>query len=1370
MATASPLPADSVREALVFLPRDPPRAGRFAVWSLDDHVEAPLGRDGHPLPSHPLALEVALPRGRTVAATGVSALEIKLVDAIDWLATLQGDATTPVTRLAWSQVVRMGLALIARGRIVPGISMAGVDAWRMGPLDPEDKAMLSELAAALPPAAHAVVLADAPAADGKRRPPTAVLDPQWVVGACLDAVADAFVRTAAAPAIVTSPAYAARRPSDVSKTPDWLAAVDRSLAAGARPVLRLDLPHNDDPTPAGDGVADLDLDISATLLLRSNADPSLMVQAEDLWDAPDAVLARLGDDAETDLLLALRRGASVWPPLRRALDDARPSTIELSADEADDLLGPVADELGGAGFEVLWPSGLLKASLTLTAKATTPDPGSVASSGITLDSLLDFRWRALLDGTELTEAELAVLADAKRPLVRLRGRWIAADPQLLQRLRQRRQVRAADLLANAINGTIVVDGQPVELEVDGPLADLAARLRDIDPTHELAEPIGLEAELRPYQRRGLAWLDQMTELGLGGCLADDMGLGKTIQLIALHLHRHRPEIDLAAQRPTLVVCPATLLGNWEREVQRFAPGLPVRRYHGGSRHLDDLAPAEIVVATYGLIRRDRAVLAEIEWGLVVADEAQHVKNPLARTARELRRVPAQARLALTGTPVENRLTELWALLDWTTPGLLGSLDAFKASVAVPVERNHDPEATERFAQQVRPFLLRRKKSDPNIAPDLPPKTETDVIVPLTAEQLSLYESCAQDTLALIEKADGIARQGLIFKLFTGLKQITNHPAHFLKESGPLAGRSGKLEAFDELTGVIVDEGESVLVFTQYVQMGKLLERHLTDRGIDSFFLSGRRAGRQAPRHGGPLPGRRGAGDGPVVESGRHRPESDSGHPRHPLRPLVEPGGRGPGDGPGLPHRPGQVGAGVSAAVGGHDRGSHRRPARTQAPVGRRGDRRRRGVVEPALRRRAARTGGVRVMARRRGFGATWWGQAWVDAIEQRAHLDPNRLPRGRTYARQSRVGPLRIEAGVVRARVAGDRPTPYSVQLTVRPFTDEEWDRALDVIAGRAAHAAALLDGELDPGIVADAAAVGVDLLPVAGEVVTRCSCPDWANPCKHAAAVCYLVADLMDQDPFTILLLRGRDRAGVLAGVRARRRSARREPGRATTKGRDDHALGPRVAQRDIPIGIDARQVWKGAGDQQRDRLLARPPLAVPRHAGPPAALGLDPPESSGLNRIDLGALASDAAQRALAVLADDASSGLELTRTQDLARRAADAIAASAFDDLARRSGTPAPTLLAHAVGWRHGGAEGVDVTDTTWTPSPEQLAPGRSALVESGVTPRVRDNRLSAGLFQLRLGRSGQWYRFERRQGSWELAAPPDRDPAELLVSSD
>jgi SNF2 family DNA or RNA helicase len=328
-------------------------------------------------------------------------------------------------------------------------------------------------------------------------------------------------------------------------------------------------------------------------------------------------------------------------------------------------------------------------------------------------------------------------------------------------------------------------------------------------------------------------MSEMVDLGLGGVLADDMGLGKTIQLIALHLHRRSRD-----DGPTLVICPASLVGNWQRELARFAPSLLVHRYHGADRSLGAVGEHDVVVTTYGIVRRDADALAAHRWGLAVADEAQQVKNPNSATARSLRRIPGTARLAMTGTPVENRLTELWALLDWTTPGLLGGVDTFRRTIAIPVERDRDQDTTERFSRLIAPFLLRRRKDDPEIAPDLPPKTDTDHPVTLTPEQAGLYRAVVEEILAAIERAEGIARRGLVLKLLTALKQICNHPAQYLHQPGPLVGRSGKLAVFDELVGAITDAGDSTLVFTQYVAMGNLLLARLGELGITAEFLHG----------------------------------------------------------------------------------------------------------------------------------------------------------------------------------------------------------------------------------------------------------------------------------------------------------------------------------------------------------------------------------------------------------------------------------------------------------------------------------------------------------------------------------------------------
>ncbi|TVT22798.1 DEAD/DEAH box helicase [Amycolatopsis acidiphila] len=780
----------------IFVPSDPPRDGVLALWG-----------DG----AGPTPVELVLPRGKAFRRTKVDAHVVPLAEAIPLLLSAPDDAGPAIA--AWSAAVGAALTLIARGRVLPTATSGGADAWRVGPLDGADETLVRELAAALPPEAHALPLS------GLKR--VRLHSPETLVRALWDATADVLVRTPAARVVAGGPAFAAPEPTLLNAADvEWLAA---QQPTGAHLQLRVEIREEEPEQYTFAGV----------LALRSAIDPSLVVDAETLWDAPEAVLSRLGDQVEAQLLIALRRGARVWAPLGRALEAAAPAELILTDDELVELLDTGSAALSAAGVEVLWPKGMFSEGLRAKASAT-PAPGSEAAAAFRMTDLLKFRWQLSLGGETLTEAEITALAEAKRPMIRLRGQWVRVDPGMLAKLRRRstRTLNAAEALAAALTGSLEVDGEQLDFAPPPAVSGLLDRIRH-SPSSAVEVPPDLQATLRPYQRTGLGWLARMTELGLGGILADDMGLGKTIQLIALHLHRR----SLGAG-PTLVLCPTSLLGNWEREFARFAPSVPVRRFHGGRRHLDEVAPDEVVLATYGVLRRDREALAEVGWGLLAADEAQHVKNPLSITAKELRRIPGAARVALTGTPMENRLTELWSIVDWTTPGLLGTLEHFRRTIARPVERNRDRESTERLAATVRPFLLRRRKTDPDIAPELPRKTETDRFVPLTTEQATLYEAVVRENLAVIRESKGVQRRGQVLKLLTELKQICNHPAQYLKQAGPLTGRSGKLAAFEELLDVILDEGDSVLVFSQYVQLCKLLQARLGERGLPVELLSG----------------------------------------------------------------------------------------------------------------------------------------------------------------------------------------------------------------------------------------------------------------------------------------------------------------------------------------------------------------------------------------------------------------------------------------------------------------------------------------------------------------------------------------------------
>ncbi|HBF83399.1 MAG TPA: SNF2/RAD54 family helicase, partial [Streptomyces sp.] len=320
----------------------------------------------------------------------------------------------------------------------------------------------------------------------------------------------------------------------------------------------------------------------------------------------------------------------------------------------------------------------------------------------------------------------------------------------------------------------------------------------------------------------------------------DMGLGKTLTALSFTLHHQQH-----APGPTLVVCPASLVTTWCREAARFAPGLDVLAYHGPDRTLDEITDTTVVVTTYGVLRRDTARLADRTWSLVIADEAQHAKNPASSTARQLRALPSTTRLALTGTPVENNLSELWALLDWTNPGLFGTLKAYRARWANAAEKDPGGEKALELGRIIAPFLLRRRKTDPGIAPELPAKIDQPRLVRLTTEQAGLYEAVVRETLQQIQESRGITRNGLVFKLLTVLKKITNHPAHYLREDPDTAAgtpgftaRSAKTAALMDLLETIRTRSEAAILFTSYVSMGHLLHRHLDRNGHDPLFLHG----------------------------------------------------------------------------------------------------------------------------------------------------------------------------------------------------------------------------------------------------------------------------------------------------------------------------------------------------------------------------------------------------------------------------------------------------------------------------------------------------------------------------------------------------
>ncbi|WFF00764.1 DEAD/DEAH box helicase [Micromonospora sp. WMMD964] len=739
-----------------------------------------------------------------------------------------------------------------------------------------DAAWARSLALALPPAARAAV--DLPGAAGVGG---GELTAAEVVADALDALTDAAARAA----LATTTLSRGLRPG--GPAPAWLAALagpqrdftvdatalatlrdeldvwQRDAAGGpVRASFRLVEPAPDEVTepilatrPAPGDIVPASVEPSGAARwrlefgLQAADEPGLHVDAGQVWRAPQTLgglTGRTGNPQET-LLAELGRASRLWPDLDAALRTAAPEVMQLDVEGAHRFLSEGAPVLHAAGFGVLLPSWWQRPSARLGARLrarsrTAPGTVSGADAGVGLDALVDYRWEIALGDQPLSAEELAELAELKTPLVRLRGRWVELDPGRLaaglRLLRSSGELTVADLLRLGLADGEATGALPVlEVTADGALGDLLAgaverRLTPLEP------PPSFHGTLRPYQQRGLAWLAFLRSLGLGGVLADDMGLGKTVQLLAL-LAGDPPDAG-----PTLLVCPMSLVGNWQREAARFTPTLRVHVHHGaerarGAEFTAAAHGADLVLTTYSVAARDAADLAGIDWHRVVVDEAQAIKNASTRQAEAVRALPARQRVAVTGTPVENRLADLWSIMQFVNPGLLGPAATFRKRFAEPIERNGDAEAAERLRRITGPFVLRRLKTDSSIISDLPEKLEMEVLCNLTAEQAALYRVVVDDMLARIETSDGIERRGLVLATMTRLKQVCNHPAQLLRDGSALEGRSGKLARLTEILEEVLAAGEKALLFTQYAEFGAMLRGHLSARfGREVLFLHG----------------------------------------------------------------------------------------------------------------------------------------------------------------------------------------------------------------------------------------------------------------------------------------------------------------------------------------------------------------------------------------------------------------------------------------------------------------------------------------------------------------------------------------------------
>ncbi len=862
------------------------------------HLRLP-GDESGPRPSDRLssaAGEIERAAGAGLATFAVPAIGIRNEHAL--AAMLRLEDRGPADQIAfghslpyWIAVVRFVLELLVDQRFIPTVlHPAGSGtlraAWQPWLHDDSARQRLGVLLAAMPPVVRAVAGPNG--------------EPWHILREAVETMCDATARLALAEARFIE-AIEGRDPADDPQVA-WLSGLlDRTRdvaphgAAGdgepdvVLPQVRSWLSRLEDadrsrpfrlcfgltePPPQGDAPWHL----AFHLLLEG--DPPITVAAEWRWDGSPTAQGvdghRIGHPQE-HLLAELGRASRIYPKIESALSDAHPVGIELSTEEAAQFLREHRQVLEESGFGVMVPqwwgrrTARLGVRLLIDSSARAGGDGTggsaAGSARLGLDSLVRFRWQLAIGDDPLTAEQLQQMARSTAPLIRIADRWvenpgsiaqaadlIREDPGGEVTLRQAiRMAQGADAGAAADAGLPVLGmdargwvGEILELGGGGG----TQRLPSLD------QPRSFEGSLRPYQKTGLSWLSFLERFGFGACLADDMGLGKTIQLIALLLLER--EAANGGPRPgtTLLVVPTSLIENWARELKRFAPSLTYHVHHGPQRLAGEAFTAaasgsDLVITTYALVPRDRETMDEMTWWRVVLDEAQFIKNPPTQQAVAIRNLRSPRRVALTGTPVENRLTELWSIMEFCNPGYLGPAEEFRRRCAVPIERHRDRDRAEALRQLVHPFVLRRLKTDPRVIVDLPPCLETKEFATLTSEQAAMYQAVVDDLLATVDEMQGIQRRGRVLAALTRLKQICNHPDQLLTPIGeshaaaapadpkPLSSRSGKCTRLMEMLEELLAAGGKALVFTQYRRMGQLLSAMIRqDLDCDTQFMHG----------------------------------------------------------------------------------------------------------------------------------------------------------------------------------------------------------------------------------------------------------------------------------------------------------------------------------------------------------------------------------------------------------------------------------------------------------------------------------------------------------------------------------------------------
>jgi SNF2 family DNA or RNA helicase len=775
----------------------------------------------------------------------------------------------------WSHVARWRLDLLARGKFLPKLEHqsngAYVARWQILLDSAIDQSRLEKLARQMPGICR-TYLPIQPSVELS----SAVASSSVIILGFLNSTIEAEVRAIAA----TQPLPTAPLPKEIVLR-EWLQALGQEtpITAESTRLERLEASLSQWTAPLQRQLSQLQIafrtcfylhppttgqDWTLEYFLQSVHDPDFLVSARVVWNNPVERLEYMGrtiDAPQETLLAGLGLASRLYPVLEPSLQTAQPQSCQLNPLQVYEFIKSTAWRLQDSGFGVILPPSLANQEgwanrLGLRVQAETPKLSKNQRLG--LQSLLNFKWELTIGGQRLSKAEFDRLVALNTPLVEINGEWVELRPQdiraaqaFFESRKDQMSLSLEDALRISTGDTQMIEKLPVlGFEASGALQELINTLTSGNQSVEPIEiPPQFRGELRPYQLRGASWLAFLERWGLGACLADDMGLGKTIQFIALMLHLQAQEV---LEKPTLLVCPTSVLGNWEREIKRFGPTLKAIVHHGdkrpqGKAFAKAVQHQHLVITSYSLIHRDIKELQSISWQGVVLDEAQNIKNADSKQSQAVRQLDAQFRIALTGTPVENRLSELWSIMDFLNPGYLGPKNFFQRRFAVPIERYGDTASLKTLRSLVQPFILRRLKTDRSIIQDLPEKQEMTVFCGLSADQATLYQRLVDQSLIEIESAEGIQRRGMILALLTRLKQVCNHPLLLNAEAAPTQGKttsdfrlaSGKLQRLEEMLEELLLEGDRCLIFTQFAEWGKLLQPYLEQQfNREVIFLYG----------------------------------------------------------------------------------------------------------------------------------------------------------------------------------------------------------------------------------------------------------------------------------------------------------------------------------------------------------------------------------------------------------------------------------------------------------------------------------------------------------------------------------------------------